>query len=108
MPNEEVQYKLMRLLEAQPELSQRDLARELGVSVGKAHYCLRALIEKGFVKARNFQNSERKLGYAYALTPRGLQEKAQVTVRFLTRKTKEYESMKRELEDLKKEAGSTS
>lgn len=104
MPNEEVQYKLMRLLEAQPELSQRDLARELGVSVGKAHYCLRALIEKGFVKARNFQNSERKLGYAYALTPRGLQEKAQVTVRFLTRKMEEYEMLRVEIEELRRES----
>ena len=93
----------MRLIEANPDLSQRELAREMGVSVGKLHYCLKALVDRGFVKMRNFSQSGNKLNYAYILTPTGLQEKAQVTVRFLNRKMQEYENLKGEIEMLKQE-----
>ena len=96
-------YRLLRLLEANPELSQRDLARELGTSLGKINYCLNALIEKGWVKARNFRNSRNKLAYAYLLTPRGIEQKAKITVRFLRRKIAEYEALETEIEQLRRE-----
>ena len=104
MPSEEAQYKLMRLIEANSELSQRELAREMGVSVGKLHYCLKALTDKGYVKVRNFRQSGNKLRYAYKLTPSGLQEKARVTLRFLRHRIAEYEALKHEIEQLKREA----
>jgi len=94
---------LLKLLEARPELSQRDLARELGTSLGKINYCLNALIDKGLVKARNFRNSRNKLGYAYLLTPRGIDSKATIAVQFLKRKMAEYESLKIEIEQLQRE-----
>ena len=86
---EEAHYRLLRLLDASPNLSQRELARELGVSLGKVNYCVNALIEKGWVKARNFRNSNNKLAYAYLLTPRGIEQKAAITVQFLHRKVAE-------------------
>ena len=101
---DEVRYKLMRLLEAKPEVSQRDLAHELGISLGKVNYCLRALIEKGWVKAARFRGSRRKSAYVYLLTPRGIQEKARFTVRFLAAKTREYDSLRREIEEIRREA----
>ena len=82
---EESHYRLLRLLDSSPNLSQRELARELGVSLGKVNYCVNALIEKGWVKARNFRNSNNKLAYAYLLTPRGIEQKAAITVYFLRR-----------------------
>jgi EPS-associated MarR family transcriptional regulator len=91
----------MRLLEANPEASQREIAEILGVSLGKVNYCLRALKDLGFVKLRNFNNSQHKLGYAYILTPSGLQEKARVTKRFLKRKLEEYEALEREINELR-------
>lgn len=94
---------MLRLLEARPELSQRDLARELGTSLGKINYCLNALIDKGLIKARNFRNSRNKLGYAYLLTPRGIDSKATIAVQFLKRKMAEYESLKIEIEQLQRE-----
>lgn len=101
----EAQFRALRMLERRPELTQRELANELGVSVGKANYILRALIEKGLVKVRNFKNSRNKAAYAYYLTPAGLEEKARVTLRFLTRKVEEYERIKREIEELTREVG---
>lgn len=95
--------RLMRLLEARPELSQRDLARELGTSLGKINYCLNALIAKGWIKVRNFRNNRNKLGYAYLLTPRGIESKAAITVHFLRRKMDEYEQLKREIDQLQVE-----
>lgn len=97
-------YKLMRLLESNPELSQRELARELGVSLGKVNYCLRALIRKGWIKASNFTNSQNKAAYMYLLTPRGIEEKALLTVRFLQAKVREYEALRVEIEQIRQEA----
>ncbi len=100
----DISYQLIRLIEQNPEISQRQLARELGISLGKANYCVRALIEKGLVKAGNFRNSNNKLAYSYLLTPKGLEEKASITTRFLKRKQREYEQLKQEIADLQREA----
>ena len=100
---EEAHYRLLRLLDASPRLTQRELARELGVSLGKVNYCVSALIEKGWIKARNFRNSNNKLAYAYLLTPRGIEQKAAITVHFLRRKITEYESLKKEITQLRRE-----
>ncbi len=100
---DERQLKALRLLEANPELTQRELARELGVSVGAANYCLKALVDKGWVKLENFQRNPNKLGYLYLLTPKGLAAKTQLTARFLRRKMEEYETLKAEIEDLRVE-----
>lgn len=103
MLNDEVRYRLFKRLTTDPCISQRDLARELDVSVGKVNYCLQALIEKGFVKVNNFRNSKNKLAYAYLLTPRGIEEKSRVTVAFLRRKVREYAELKEEIELLRQE-----
>ncbi len=103
MPAEEIHYRLLKLLEERPELTQRELAGELGVSLGKANYCLRSLIEKGWVKAENFRNSHNKLAYAYILTPSGIARKIDVTRRFLKRKQEEYERLRREIAALEAE-----
>lgn len=102
---DETHFRALRLLARRPELTQRELAHELGVSLGKANYVLKALIEKGLVKARNFKNSRNKAAYAYVLTPAGIEEKARITVRFLRRKMDEYERIKGEIEELRKEVG---
>lgn len=104
MLTDEYRYKLLQLLEANPQISQRELARALGISLGKVNYCLNALIEKGLVKARNFKNSRSKRAYAYYVTPRGFREKALVTVRFFRRKLAEYEVLRGEIEQLRREA----
>lgn len=104
MPGDEVQYKLMRLLQATPELSQRDVARELGISLGSANYCLRALVAKGWLKVSRFQNSRNKVAYRYILTPRGIREKAGQTVQFLRAKTREYEALRTEIRQMRREA----
>jgi EPS-associated MarR family transcriptional regulator len=104
MINIEMQYKVMRLLEANPEMSQRDVARALGVSLGKANYCVQALIVKGCIKATNFRNSRNKAAYMYLLTPRGVREKTRVTVEFLQRKMHEYEALRDEIEQIRREA----
>ena len=100
---EDTHLRLLRLLDSQPGLSQRALANELGISLGKTNYCLKALVDKGWIKIRNFRNSANKLGYMYLLTPRGLERKASITVRFLREKRAEYETLKREIELLKHE-----
>lgn len=102
---EETHFQVLRLLERRPDLTQRELADELGVSLGKANYVLNALIEKGLVKARNFKNSRNKAAYAYFLTPAGIEEKARITVRFLKRKMDEYEQIRKEIEELREEVG---
>jgi EPS-associated MarR family transcriptional regulator len=104
MVSEETHYKLMRLLQANPGLSQREAARELGISLGKVNYCLRALVAKGWVKASNFKNSQNKAAYMYLLTPRGLEQKARLTVRFLGVKLQEYEALRAEIEQMRQEA----
>ena len=102
---EDTHFRLLRLLETRAELSQRDLARELGTSLGKVNYCLNALIDKGLVKARNFKNSRNKLAYAYLLTPRAIDRKAAIALHFLQRKMAEYEILKAEIAQLQREAG---
>lgn len=99
--SDEVRYRLLRHLEEHPDASQRDLAQHLGVSVGKVNYCLRALIVKGLVKVRNFRNTRRKSAYLYVLTPKGIEEKFNVTASFLRRKVAEYDMLSREIERLK-------
>jgi EPS-associated MarR family transcriptional regulator len=101
---DESHYKLMRLLEVNPEMSQRDLARELGISLGKVNYCLRALIHKGWIKANNFTNSQNKAAYMYLLTPRGIEEKASLTLRFLQSRIREYEALRAEIRQMRREA----
>lgn len=96
-------YRVMRLLQDSPDLTQRELAERLGVSVGGLNYCLKALIEKGWVKMHNFSQSKNKFGYAYILTPKGMSEKAVLTSSFLRRKMQEYEALKAEIEALKDE-----
>ena len=101
--SEETRYRVMRLLESDPTLSQRDVARELGVSLGKVNFCLQALIRRGWVKATNFKNSHNKSAYMYVLTPRGLQAKTRLTLRFLVLKMTEYEKLRVEIEQMRRE-----
>ena len=100
---EDTYFRIMRLLEENPELSQRELAAKLGMSLGGLNYCLKALIDKGFVKLDNFQNSKHKLKYVYVLTPAGIAQKVAMTGRFLKRKMAEYAALKEEIELLKLE-----
>jgi EPS-associated MarR family transcriptional regulator len=101
---EDLHFRVLRLLEDQPDVSQRELAERLGVSNGKLHYCMRALIEKGLVKLGNFANSKHHLGYVYLLTPKGISQKASMTSRFLKRKMAEYEALHTEIALLQAEA----
>ncbi|CAM5785124.1 MarR family EPS-associated transcriptional regulator [Castellaniella caeni] len=103
LPPEESHLKVLRLLEADPALSQRDLSQALGISLGKINYCMRALLDKGLIKMQNFRNSENKLGYAYFLTPAGVMAKAEMTKEFLKIKMQEYEILKREIDQLRQE-----
>ena len=100
---EENHLKVLRLLEANPHLSQRDLASAMGVSLGKTNYCLKALLGKGFIKMQSFNKSANKLAYAYLLTSTGIAEKAGLTVRFLARKVAEFDSLTLEIEALNSE-----
>ena len=97
---EDTHYRVLALLERSPDISQRELARELGISLGGVNYALRALIERGMLKAQNFSSSDKKLAYAYILTPKGLAEKSFLTARFLRRKMDEYEALRAEIESL--------
>ncbi|OOG24430.1 MarR family EPS-associated transcriptional regulator [Thioalkalivibrio denitrificans] len=103
MTHDEAHYRVLRMLQDNPDISQRELADALGVSVGKAHYLLRGLIERGFVKAGNFRRSNHKLGYLYKLTPSGIREKLNVTRRYLARREAEYKSIRAEIESLRAE-----
>ena len=103
MTNEETVYKALKLLEANTELSQRQLSSALGFSLGKGHYVLKSLIDVGWVKLNNFRDSKNKLGYAYVLTPVGIVEKAAITVRFLARKQRDYLELQAEIEVLRDE-----
>jgi len=97
---EDTRFRVLRLLQENPEMSQRDLAKALGISVGGAHYVLSALIEKGLVKLGNFKAAQDKRRYAYIVTPKGISEKARITKRFLQRKAAEYDALKAEIEEL--------
>ena len=100
----DVHYKLMRLLDANPSMSQREVAREMGISLGKVNYCLQALMRKGWIKATNFKNSQNKAAYMYLLTPRGLESKASLTLKYLKIKVLEYEALRVEIEEMRREA----
>jgi len=102
MPNQQSKYQLLKSLEQDANLTQRQLSEELGISLGKVNYCLKSLIQKGFVKINNFKNSNHKLQYSYLLTPKGIEEKTKLTIEFLKVKTEEYEELKKEVEKLTK------
>jgi EPS-associated MarR family transcriptional regulator len=102
---EDMRYRILRLLEENPELSVRDIAASVGVSNGSAYYCLKSMVDKGMVKLGNFTASGHKGRYAYVLTPRGIAAKAVLMARFLKRKLEEYDDLKREIEALKRELG---
>lgn len=102
--SEDVQFRVLRLLKSQPHLSQREIATELSLSLGGINYCLKALVQKGQIKVRNFQKSNNKIRYAYILTPHGLEQKSRLTANFLHRKMAEYEALKQEIGELEREA----
>jgi EPS-associated MarR family transcriptional regulator len=103
--DEEARYRLIKLIAANPDISQRELAKELGVSLGKVNYLLKALADVGWIKAGNFARSNNKAGYAYVLTPKGMAEKINVTKRFLLAKQAQYLRLQKEIEALKNEVG---
>jgi EPS-associated MarR family transcriptional regulator len=100
----ETHLKILKYMDSNPHVSQRELAEELGVSVGKVNYCVKALIDKGQVKAGNFKRSSDKINYLYLLTPQGIEEKARLTARFLKRKIAEHEQICKEIEQLKRDS----
>ena len=102
---EDTYFRVLRLLQGNPDLTQREIAQSLGLSTSGLNYCLKALIAKGWVKVQNFSQSKNKFGYIYVLTPQGLSEKAALMTRFLGRKMQEYEALKAEIKALKSEAG---
>lgn len=104
---EDTRYHLLKLLEGRAEVNQRQLAEAMGVSVGKVHYVLRGLIDKGYVKAFNFKNNKNKRAYLYTLTPSGLSEKLRITRRYLTRRMREYEHIQTEIAALRVELEGT-
>lgn len=97
---DDVRFRILRLLEQNPEMSQRDLAQAVGISTGSVHYVLKALVDKGLVKLGNFTASEDKRRYAYVLTPKGISERAALTRRFLVRKMAEYHALRAEIEEV--------
>jgi EPS-associated MarR family transcriptional regulator len=103
MSSDDHHLRLLKLIEANPEASQRELARELGVSLGKAHYLVRALLEKGLVKVGDFRRHDRKLAYAYLLTPKGATEKLRLARAYLARREREYEAIRSEIKQLRKD-----
>ncbi|HBR98298.1 MAG TPA: MarR family EPS-associated transcriptional regulator [Gammaproteobacteria bacterium] len=100
---EDVRFRVLRLLQENPASSQRDIAKALGISLGGVNYCLNALVEKGLIKMRNFQESNDKRKYVYLLTPKGIAEKTALTGRFLARKMREYEALKAEIVAVREE-----
>ncbi len=104
---EDTRFRVLRLLEENPDLTQREIADKLGISLGGVNYCLRALVDKRLVKIQNFQENENKFGYAYFLTPNGIYEKYVLAASFLKRKMDEYEALKEEIEALEKEVKKT-
>jgi len=101
--NDEIQLRVLRLLEANPQMTQRELSEALGVSLGKTNFCIKALFKKGLIKLQNFQSNRHKLAYSYLLTPTGIAEKSAITARFLTRKMEEYEQLRVEIASLQHE-----
>ena len=103
MHKSDAEYIVLRILKDNPKMTQRQMAQELGLSLGKTNYVVRALIDKGWVKLSNFKRSDNKLGYIYLLTPEGLSEKTMLAQNFLNRKSEEYNRLKKEIETLKNE-----
>jgi EPS-associated MarR family transcriptional regulator len=101
---DEIQLKVLRMLHEQPDLSQRNIAKELGVSLGGINYCFKALVEKGWIKLENFSASKHKLGYLYLLTPSGIAQKTKLTASFLRIKLIEFNALEKEIEMLQSEA----
>ena len=99
--NDEIHLKVLDIIDEQPQISQRELSRQLNVSLGKVNYCLKALLDKGLLKANNFKNSKNKRAYIYVLTPKGIEEKTLLTAKFLKYKMAEFEVLKQEIADLK-------
>ena len=104
MNNQDIRLDLLRKLESSPEFTQRELSHEMGVSLGKVNYCIKKLTEKGWVKLTNFTHNQNKMGYAYLLTPSGIEEKSRLTFFFLKRKVIEYEILKKEIDELQLES----
>ena len=104
MNQKDIRLDLLRRLESNPEYTQRELSKVMGVSLGKVNYCLKKLTEKGLIKITNFKQSPNKVGYAYLLTPKGIEEKARLTISFLKRKIIEYEILTKEINELKLES----
>lgn len=103
---DETRYQVLRLFHGNPELSQRDVARELGISLGTVNYCVRALVRQGWLKIANFKNSHNKAAYMYLLTPRGVEQKGRLTLKFLRLKVREYEALRAEIDQMRREADS--
>ena len=104
MNQKDIRLDLLLKLESSPEYTQRELSREMGVSLGKVNYCMKKLTEKGLIKLTNFTHNPNKMGYAYLLTPSGIEEKSRLTFSFLKRKVIEYEILKKEINELKLES----
>jgi len=104
MDREEINFTLLRILDKNPEFTQRDLSKEMGVSLGKVNYCIKKLVEKGWVKANNFRNNKDKRSYKYLLTPKGIEEKSKLTISFLYQKMEEYEILKNEINKLREDS----
>lgn len=97
---QEIHYNLLNLLATEPRLGQRDMARKMGISLGKVNYCIAELSKKGFIKVKRFQKAQAKKAYMYTLTPKGIEEKGRITIQFLKRKLREYEEIKQQIDDL--------
>ena len=104
MNKQDIRLDLLRRLESNPEYTQRELSQEMGVSLGKVNYCMKKLTEKGLIKLTNFTHNPNKMGYAYLLTPSGVEEKTRLTISFLKRKLIEYEILKKEINELQLES----
>jgi EPS-associated MarR family transcriptional regulator len=102
---EDTTFRVLRMLQSNPDMTQREIAEQLGISASGLNYCLKALIDKGWVKVQNFGQSKNKFGYIYVLTPQGIAEKTLLTGRFLRRKMAEYEQLRAEIDSLTAEAG---
>lgn len=105
MNKKDIRLDLIRMIELNPQYSQRELSKEMGVSLGKVNYCIKKLADKGLIKITNFKQNPNKVGYAYLLTPKGIEEKTRLTFSFLKRKIKEYEILKEEIKKLKEDTG---
>ena len=103
MLSDEISYKLLKILESNPSINQRELSREMNISLGKVNYCLKSLISRGMVKARNFYSSNKKRTYSYLLTPAGIRQKSIITARFLKQRIDEYELLKQQIAELSAE-----